>query len=357
MKKMNLNNSIEIFYKVAFTNLDYSELRKEVEQRGLLSQTQLYYAANFTVNLFLLASFYWFVLYLNSWYAILLLAVPIAAVHMQFAYMGHDAGHNAVSKKIYINDCIGYFCHSFLLGGSFAYWKYKHNEHHSNPNHEELDPDLKRDPFAFSENKARRKKGLSKVLTRYQAFIVPFTLSIVLLLMRIDSLKYMWKHRKDTVVDLVLMILHSIAFIAAPILVLGMAKTLILYFIVCMLIGFYFGFAFMPNHVGMRIFTDDDKLSYLEQQVLSSRNLKSGIFWDIVLGGLNYQIEHHLFPQISRKNLPGIKVIVKGYCAKKSISYMDNSVAKAWKDIFVYLNEIGKQSKRFSVVKLTSEMI
>ena len=67
--------------------------------------------------------------------------------------------------------------------------------------------------------------------------------------------------------------------------------------------GLYMGCSFAPNHKGMPIIEPDEKLDYLRRQVLTSRNVRGGWFIDQLLGGLNYQIEHHLFPSMPRANL------------------------------------------------------
>ncbi|MBI3035190.1 fatty acid desaturase, partial [Candidatus Woesearchaeota archaeon] len=122
--------------------------------------------------------------------------IPTAFVVMQFAYLGHDAGHMAIAKSRFLNELIGQFSHSFILGGSFSYWKFKHNKHHAYPNHEYDDPDINNDPFSFTERKAKQRSGLKRIVTRYQSFLLPPVFLIMLFLMKLDSIKYMLKNRK-----------------------------------------------------------------------------------------------------------------------------------------------------------------
>ena len=69
------------------------------------------------------------------------------------------------------------------------------------------------------------------------------------------------------------------------------------------LFGLYLGCSFAPNHKGMPILTANDDSDFLRRQVLTSRNVRGGWLTDLALGGLNYQIEHHLFPSMPRPNL------------------------------------------------------
>ena len=339
------------------TTSDYANLKKKIESEGLLYHTPLYYSIMILVNLVLLISSFAALIFLHEWYMVILMAFPISFICVQFGYLGHDAGHWAISRKKNVNTMIGYLGHSLILGGSFNYWKHKHNEHHANPNHEELDPDLQQDPFSFYEKKTGQKKGVGRLLTRYQSFLLPLAFFMISFLIRKDSLAYMWKNKKESLIDFLLMIVHFFLFIGLAAYFIGVIKALVLYILTCMLIGFYLGVAFTPNHVGMKTFTDADSTNYLTQQVISSRNVKGGAFLTILLGGLNYQIEHHLFPQVSRKNLPGMKKIVKEFCGKIEISYRDDTLSKAWKDIFIYLNEVGKNARRFPLLKVASNMV
>ena len=66
------------------------------------------------------------------------------------------------------------------------------------------------------------------------------------------------------------------------------------------LLGLYLGSVFAPNHKGMPILSKDDDSDFLRRQVLTARNVRGGRLTDLLLGGLNYQIEHHLFPSMPR---------------------------------------------------------
>ena len=356
---MDLNSSFGIFNKkrMNITNLDYIQLKKDLEIKRLLNHTPVYYFLNLLINILLLIICFWLIFYFNNWNVTTLMSFPIAFFGMQLSYLGHDAGHMAISKNRKINDLLGHFSHSFFLGGSFSYWKFKHNKHHANPNHEEMDPDINNDPFSFSERKAKQRVGLSRLITRYQSFLLPPVFLIMLFMMRYDSLKYMLKNRKGIIIDVLLVLGHVAFFLVVIPYFIGFLKAVVLYLIVSVVLGLYFGFSFIPNHIGMPVLTGKENLSFLEEQVITSRDIKSGRFLDLIFGGLNYQIEHHLFPSIPRKNLSKIKLIVKEFCIKKNINYKDDTLAKAWNDIFIYLSDIGKHAKKFNVVKTATDMV
>ena len=67
--------------------------------------------------------------------------------------------------------------------------------------------------------------------------------------------------------------------------------------------GVYMGASFAPNHKGMPQLPAESKVDFLRRQVLTSRNIRGGTFIDTYMGGLNYQVEHHLFPNMARPHL------------------------------------------------------
>ena len=158
-------------------------------------------------------------------------------------------------------------------------------------------------------------------------------------------------------VDIFFILAHFLFFFGVAFYLIGFFKAVVLYIVISMQIGFYFGFVFIPNHVGMDIISGEEKKSFIEKQVVTSRNIKSGWLLNIASGGLNYQIEHHLFPTMSRKHLPKAKPIIKAFCIIKELPYMDATLRKAWTDVFSYLNEVGKCAKRLPIFRTAEDMV
>jgi len=71
-----------------------------------------------------------------------------------------------------------------------------------------------------------------------------------------------------------------------------------------------------PNHKGMPVVGQDEKVDFLRRQVLTSRNIRGSLLTDLALGGLNYQIEHHLFPSMPRPGLRHAHAPVRRFCAQ-----------------------------------------
>ena len=90
--------------------------------------------------------------------------------------------------------------------------------------------------------------------------------------------------------------------------------------------GFYLGCSFAPNHKGMPMIGRANPLDFLRRQVLTSRNVRGGRAMAAVFGGLNYQIEHHLFPCMPSRNLRRCRPLVMSFCAAQDIAYTESSL-------------------------------
>jgi fatty acid desaturase len=103
----------------------------------------------------------------------------------------------------------------------------------------------------------------------------------------------------------------------------------------------YFVTTVSPNHIGMPVWARGIKLSFLERQVLSSRDLTSNPLWDFLYGGLNYQIEHHLFPTLPRVNLKRAQAIIRPFCEARGLSFTIANPLTVYWEVFLELRRVG----------------
>ena len=106
--------------------------------------------------------------------------------------------------------------------------------------------------------------------------------------------------------------------------------------------GFSMGCAFAPNHKGMPILSRGEEPDFLRRQVLTSRNVRGGRVVDLVLGGLNYQIEHHLFPSMPRPNLRRAQALVREFCQEHHIPYSETSLLASYGLVLRHLHAVGR---------------
>ena len=143
-----------------------------------------------------------------------------------------------------------------------------------------------------------------------------------------------------------LLVLHFAGYLAAVFLVLSVPQAIVFILVNQALFGLYLGSSFAPNHKGMPILTEADDLDYLRRQVLTSRNVRGGPLLDAVLGGLNYQIEHHLFPSMPRPNLRHAQPLIRQFCTEHDIAYHETTLIQSWSQGLAHLRAIGTGANR-----------
>jgi fatty acid desaturase len=107
------------------------------------------------------------------------------------------------------------------------------------------------------------------------------------------------------------------------------------------LFGFYMGVSFAPNHKGMPIVPSDASFDFLRRQAMMSRNVRGGRLLDTTMGGLNYQIEHHLFPSMPRPHLRKAAPIIAAYCRSHDVPYVQTGLLASYAIIVRYINRVG----------------
>jgi fatty acid desaturase len=330
---------------------DFAALSRQVRAANLLQRRGRNYAVRISVTvLAFLAVVLGFALTGDSWYQ-LGIAVLLGLASTQLAFLGHDGGHQQVCKSRRANDAIGLVLGDLLVGLSFGWWLDKHNRHHANPNHEEHDPDIGESVLAFTTaHIAARTGGPYRFIARYQAWLFFPMLCFEGLQLHVASIQSLiqGKQRRYLHLEWVLLSTHLLGYLAGVFLVLSPVKALAFIAVHQAIFGIYMGSSFAPNHKGMAVIAPGEQLDFLRRQVLTSRNVRGGWFTDILLGGLNYQIEHHLFPNMPRPNLRRAQRLVVQYCEEHSISYTETSLIGSYKAALGYLHQLGAPLRQSS---------
>jgi fatty acid desaturase len=321
---------------------EYSQLSRQVKQAGLLERRRGWYGARMGGNLGLLAAgVAGFFLLGASWWQ-LLTAAYLAVVATQLTFVGHDAGHRQIFRSRRANDLVGLVHGNLLVGISFGWWVPKHNAHHTNPNDEDLDPDIGIAVLAFTAAQARGKHGLARVIARSQAFLFFPLLLLEAGHLHVASVKNILKGggRANTVEGLLLLV-HLVVYVTVLVVVLSPVQALAFVVVQQGLFGLYLGCAFAPNHKGMPTLTQADQLDFLRRQVLTSRNVRGSRLVDLLLGGLNYQIEHHLFPNMPRPNLRHAQPLVRELCRHHHLPYTEATLVGSYTQALRHLHTVG----------------
>ncbi|WP_438941398.1 fatty acid desaturase family protein [Micromonospora deserti] len=322
---------------------DYADLSRLVRAAGLLRRRRGYYAVRIGLVVGSFAGLcVLFVRLGESWWQ-LGVAVALAVVFAQAGFIGHDAGHRQIARSRRVNDLVGIVHGNLLTGISYGWWVNKHNRHHAHPNTEGRDPDITVAPLSFTAGQARQRRGLGALLVRYQAYLFFPLLLLEGLHLHANSVKALLGPRRIArrPAEAGLLALHLGGYLTAVFLLLSPAQAVAFILVNQGVLGLYLGCSFAPNHKGMPILGVDDNLDYLRRQVLTSRNVRGGMFLDTVLGGLNYQIEHHLFPSMPCPNLRHARSLIRRFCAERDIDYHETTLGRSWAEALRHLNDVG----------------
>ena len=321
---------------------EYTQLSRQIKQAGLLDRRRGWYAARIGLNLALLAAGWAaFVVLGDSWWQ-LLTAAYLAVVFTQLAFVGHDAGHRQLFRSRRANDLVGLAHANLLTGISFGWWVPKHNAHHTNPNHEDLDPDISIAALAFTADQARSKHGLVRLIARYQGWLFFPLLLLEAAHLHLASIKAIVRGSgRANAMQGLLLLAHTAAYLGAVVWVLSPLQAIAFIVVQQGLFGLYLGCAFAPNHKGMPTLTEAEQLDFLRRQVLTSRNVAGSRLVDFVLGGLNYQIEHHLFPNMPRPNLRHAQPLIRAFCQQHGLPYTEASLFGSYAQAVRHLHTVG----------------
>ena len=323
------------------TASEFAELRRRIVAAGLFEKSWIPTFVSFIIaTALLILSLSIFFLTQNI-FIILVNAVLLAWVYGRFGLLAHDFGHMQVFKSSRWNDVWGNISGT-VVGLSYYWWKDKHNAHHAHTNHDHMDPDIDLPILAYSEEQAKRKKGIARWMVKHQAwFFFPIQL-LAAISLRSSSWIYVFRreNRKRMKLDLTLSILHVAIYL---LIVFGTQVWWvgILFILIHQkLWSAYITSIFAPNHKGMPIL-EGETIDFMREQILTARNIRPNFFVDCYYGHLNYQIEHHLFPTMPRQYSRRARTIVKQFCNEKGIDYHETGIIRSYVEIIQHMHEVS----------------
>lgn len=322
---------------------EYSALLRAVRDAGLLKRRTGFYIGMFSVVvLALAAAATGFVLLGDSWFQ-LLIAAALGVIFTQFAFLAHEASHRQVFESGKANDRAGRTIANLFVGIIYSWWMTKHSRHHANPNVLGKDPDIARDVISFTEADAARTTGLYAWFTRRQGFLFFPILIFEGLNLHVHGLRTVFGTDKvdKRQLEISMLVPRLVLYVAVIFAMLPLGLAFAFLGVQLAVFGVYMGASFAPNHKGMPLLPRDAKVDFLRRQVLTSRNIRGGRVMDSFMGGLNYQIEHHLFPNMPRPHLRHAQKLTKAYCETHSIAYTETTLVQSYGIVVRYLNRVG----------------
>ncbi|HLL20862.1 MAG TPA: acyl-CoA desaturase [Kofleriaceae bacterium] len=302
---------------------ELGSLRAELRAAGLFEHRELQSWLKLTFLFACAAAALVGVNLLGFWYALVL--VPVAAWFLTAAAMlGHEGSHKSFSKSPTRNAVLKYLAFPLLAGLGSLYWHNKHDLlHHGHPNVEGVDPDIRPWPFVSSRGDHHASTpGLRWFQRNFQSWAFWPMSTLMAIGMRRSSILYVISAKRTRAwwIEVACLTTHYVMWLVVPSLVWGPLVTFALYAGLWSCVGVFLALVFAPAHIGLPIMSaqNHDWVHQLE----TTRNLQMPKWLSFFFIGLDYQVEHHLFPKIPHQHLPRAAEITAAFCARHGIPHL-----------------------------------
>lgn len=354
-----VSGTSEQFKKEEFLQA-YRKLRTKIKAMGLYDASYVYYGWKLISTLLIAIASGLMCFYFNSLPMYIFAGAVMGLFYQQCGWLAHDFLHNQVFQTHDYGDLIGVMVGNIWQGFSVQWWKNKHNTHHAVPNLHGSgdigfmgDPDIDTMPLlAWSIKMAEKAKDSSfgTFMIEHQAYFYFPLLLFARISWLLQSYLYVFKefafgpydpcsHRTLEKIGLILhyswnllliyysnmSILEGVAFFLAS----------------CASCGLLLALVFSIGHNGMAVYEKDTQPDFWNLQVSTTRNVTGNVFIDWFCGGLNYQVDHHLFPLIPRHNLKKVNVLVQSICKEYNVPYYETGFWQGIAEVVGYLSKIS----------------
>ncbi|CAC5371548.1 FADS2 [Mytilus coruscus] len=337
---------------------DFRELRKHVEDSGLLKTKPWFYALHLAHIILLEIFAYCLVSYYGGGlYTFIAAAIILATAQAQAGWTQHDYGHNSVFPSHKMNKIFHHIVIGHIKGASSHWWNFRHFQHHAKPNVGKKDPDVDF-PYLlllgenFPVTWGKQKKGFMPYNQQQNYFFLTMPPLLLPLYFHFENILFVFK-RRDWV-DL----LMTVSFFGRYFYLYtqfwgawGVFGFYMFFWGAWGVFGFYMFVRFLESHwfvwvtqmshISMKIDVDRDN-DWFTSQLVSTCNVHQGLFNDWFTGHLNFQIEHHLFPTMPRHNLHKVAPLVKSLCKKHNIEYLSLPLFGAFARLVTSLKKSGE---------------
>lgn len=273
----------------------------------------------------------------------LLGALVAAFASVQVGYLAHDLDHGHVTADRRLRGVLGLLCWNLLLGLSHDWWRDKHRRHHVDAHRPGHDPDLYA-LFGHEAEPVRRLRGPKRWFVALQSWLFwPATLWVRVYFQALSLWHAVHMGGMRAVLETAALLSHHLAFWGVAWTLLGPRAPA---FGVAMLglSGLYMGLAFATNHLGLPHALQRGRGTLW--QAAHTRNIRCGRIGDYLLGGLNLQIEHHVYPWLPRAHLRGARAGVQARCAQAGLPYRETGLCTALREVHRELARVARAARR-----------
>ena len=322
---------------------DYAVLLRSVQSAGLHHRRYGYYGVKVGLTFAALAGVWVVFGFLRDSWAQIGVAAVLAVVLTQIVFLSHDAAHRQIFRSNAANEYTALIMGTLVSGVSLAWWHNKHNRHHATPNQIGKDPDISPSIVHFYPVREQFRSAAARFLHQRQGWWFFPLLVVEMLNLHVQSVQALLTRPglRRRGVEIVMMTVRLVGYPLVLFSVLPPLKAAVFLGVQLAVTGLYLGSAFAASHVGMPVLDSDSRVDFLRRQILTSRNVKGGRFASWAMGGLNLQIEHHLFPNVAEDNLRRVRPLVRQFCANHSVDYHEVTIFGAWALVVRHLNSVG----------------
>jgi fatty acid desaturase len=321
----------------------YTDLSRRIRDEGLLRRRTGWYAVRAAGLLAAFVVAFALLLTLGHTWWQLPVAALFGILFTQAAFLSHDGAHRQIFASGKANEWASRISGDLVVGLSYGWWMSKHSRHHANPNKVGADDDIAPGALIFTNEDAEARSGLTGWLTARQGWLFWPLTTLEGLNLHVSAVQTVLRkapvpHRRAEIAML------AVRLIGWPVLVvatLGAGLGAAFLGVQLVVFGVYMAGCFAPSHIGMPIVPKDVSIDFLQRQVLMSRNIRGGRFVDWAMGGLNLQVEHHLFPSMPSVALREAMPLVREHCATHGVTYTEAGLFEAYGIVVRWLNEAG----------------
>ena len=300
----------------------FEALKNEVRQEGLLDRVPV----RGTIEMIAIVVSIIVALYTAPLWNPILLGLFLTIIFTRSVFVSHDILHTQYFKNKSLSKKLSYPFSALILSNSSSWWDFKHNiNHHTYCNIVEKDEDIRALDGAFTNN-----KGNSPFIKKYKHLI--FWGAMFFMFPAFIGQSYQFVVKRKLWGELSLMLLHWPLVWGTLIYQIGIVNTIIVAITLNLILSPWLAFGFITNHLGCETFNQEEAkdFSWMELQMRGSRSLTGGALVHWFYGGLNTQIEHHLFPKAPRFNLIRVQTITREFAQKHNIPYFETTPIGAY---------------------------
>jgi fatty acid desaturase len=345
----------------------YRELRRKMVTMGLFKASIPFYIYKTLSTYAVLATSIFLVVKSTSFFGHFMAAIVLGLFWQQTGWLAHDYLHHQVFKRRLYGDLAGLIIGNLSQGFSVQWWKSKHNSHHAVPNLLasvpgacDGDPDIDTMPYlAWTLKMAEiaKESPMGRFLVKIQAL----TYFPLLLFARLAWAHQSWvfvyggagqhsvtganidrQHIQYPVIEKTFLVLHYVGL--CYIMSFMPLTHAIMYFLVAqMSCGLFLAIVFGLGHNGMAVYPADSRPDFWKLQVTTTRNVKNNFFVEWFFGGLQYQVDHHLFPSLPRNNLGKAHALVESFCKEHNVQYHETNIWDGTVEVLSHLSAVSKE--------------